>query len=154
MLGVEEKHLQWCRLSELAAGSGSLGIRDRLIASIGTGQFDQFEFAFRRGSSEVHLNVSVASVGELLSMTLTDIGDLKRREASFRLLFDGNPMPMWLYDPSDLRILNVNDAAVAHYGYSRARFQYMTLPDLWPRDEREIHREVGKIGGRKIPVRP
>ena len=35
-------------------------------------------------------------------MTLTDIGDLKAREASFRLLFDGNPVPMWLYDPGDL----------------------------------------------------
>ncbi len=77
-------------------------------------------------------------------MTLTDIGDLKRREASFRLLFDGNPMPMWLYDPSDLRILNVNDAAVAHYGYSRARFQSMTLPDLWVGDEKEIHRDAAK----------
>ena len=149
MLGVEEKHLQWCRLSELPLGSPSLGIRERLIAGIGTGRFDQFEFAFKRGSSEVHLNVSVASVGDLLSMTLTDIGDLKRREASFRLLFDGNPMPMWLYDPSDLRILNVNDAAVAHYGYSRARFQSMTLPDLWSGDEKEIHREVAKSVGEK-----
>ena len=149
MLGVEEKHLQWCRLSELPLGSPSLGIRERLIAGIGTGRLDQFEFAFKRGSSEVHLNVSVASVGDLLSMTLTDIGDLKRREASFRLLFDGNPMPMWLYDPSDLRILNVNDAAVAHYGYSRARFQSMTLPDLWSGDEKEIHREVAKSVGEK-----
>jgi PAS domain S-box-containing protein len=149
MLGVGEKHLQWCRLSELPLGSASLGIRDRLIGSIGTGQFDQFEFAFRRDNGEVHLNVGVASVGELLSMTLTDIGDLKRREASFRLLFDGNPVPMWLYDPSDLRILNVNDAALAHYGYSRARFQNMTLPELWPLDEREIHREVAKSVGEK-----
>ena len=149
LLGVDEKHLQWCRLSELPLGSPSLGIRDRLIASIGAGRFDQFEFAFKRGNSEVDVNVSVASVGDLLSMTLTDIGDLKRREASFRLLFDGNPMPMWLYDPSDLRILNVNDAAVAHYGYSRARFQSMTLPDLWPGDEREIHREVAKSVGEK-----
>ncbi len=149
MLGVEEKHLQWCRLSELPLGAAPLGIRDRLVASIGTGQFDQFEFAFRRGDSEVHVNASVASVGELLSMTLTDIGDLKRREASFRLLFEGNPVPMWLYDPSDLRILNVNDAALAHYGYSRARFQNMTLPELWPRDERDIHCEAAKSVGEK-----
>ena len=149
MLGVEGTHLQWCRLSELPLGSASLSIRDRLISSIGTGRFDQFELAFERGSSEVHINVSVASVGDLLSMTLTDIGDLKRREASFRLLFDGNPMPMWLYDPSDLRILNVNDAALAHYGYTRARFQSMTLPELWPSDEREIHREIAKSVGEK-----
>ena len=31
MLGVDERELQWCRLSELPLGSPSLGIRDRLI---------------------------------------------------------------------------------------------------------------------------
>jgi len=144
MLCVDEKDLHWCRLSELSLGSPSLGIRDRLIASIGSGRFDQFEFTFTRQGKEVHVNVGVASVGDLLSTTLTDIGGLKEREASFRLLFDGNPMPMWLYDPSDLRILNVNDAALAHYGYSRAQFQSMALTDLWPADEREVHREVAR----------
>ena len=93
------------------------------------------------------LNVGIASVGDLLSMTLTDIGELKRREASFRLLFDGNPVPMWLYDPEDLRILSVNDAAVAHYGYSRGRWQSMTLYDLWPKDEWNLHREVARSVG-------
>ena len=43
--------LQWCRLSELPLGSPSPGIRDRLIAGIGSGQFDQFEFAFRARQS-------------------------------------------------------------------------------------------------------
>jgi len=147
MLGVEEAHLHWCRLSELPLGSPSLGVRDRLAASIGTGHFDQFELAFKRGDTDVHVNVGLASVGDLLSMTLTDIGDLKQREASFRLLFDGNPVPMWLYDPSDLRILNVNDAALTHYGYSRARFQSMTLPELWPEDERDVHAEAAKSVG-------
>jgi EAL domain-containing protein (putative c-di-GMP-specific phosphodiesterase class I) len=33
---------------------------------------------------------------DLLSATLTDISALKQREASFRLLFDSNPVPMWL----------------------------------------------------------
>ncbi|MGB7102114.1 MAG: EAL domain-containing protein [Xanthobacteraceae bacterium] len=149
MLGVDESELQWCRLSELPLGSPSLGIRDRLMASVGTGQFDQFEFAFTRTDSEIHVNVGVASVGDLLSMTLTDIGDLKRREASFRLLFDGNPVPMWLYDPSDLRILNVNDAALSHYGYTRGQFQSMTLPELWSGDESDVHREAAKSVGEK-----
>ena len=37
---------------------------------------------------------------------------------------------MWVHDPETLRILEVNDAAVTHYGYSREEFQSMTLRDL------------------------
>ena len=124
-------------------------MRERLIAGVSTGQFDQFEFAFTRSDNhlEVNVNVGIAAVGDLLSMTLTDIGDLKQREASFRLLFDGNPVPMWLYDPDDLRIVSVNDAALSHYGYSRLRMQGMSLLDLWPRDEWDIHREAARSVG-------
>ena len=146
LFGIGETQLQWSRLSELPIGAPHV-MRDRLIAGVNSGQFDQFEFTFVRKDTECHLQVSLASVGDLLSMTLTDIGDLKQREASFRLLFDGNPVPMWLYDPSDLRILSVNDAALTHYGYSRARMQAMSLPDLWPRDEWEVHREVARSVG-------
>ena len=46
-----------------------------------------------------------------------DITEMKRREASFRLLFDGNPVPMFVCALDDRRILAVNDAAIAHYGY-------------------------------------
>ena len=48
-----------------------------------------------------------------------DITEMKQREASFRLLFDGNPVPMFVYALDDQRILAVNDAAVEHYGYDR-----------------------------------
>jgi diguanylate cyclase (GGDEF)-like protein/PAS domain S-box-containing protein len=152
MLGVGEQDLHLCRLSELPLGAAAHFIRDRLIAGIGLGHFDQFEFAFtRKGGNvpeaETHLHVGIASVGDLLSVTLTDVGDLKQREASFRLLFDGNPVPMWLYDPADLRIVSVNDSALVHYGYSREQLLGMTLLDLWPRDEWDVHREVAKTIG-------
>jgi diguanylate cyclase (GGDEF)-like protein/PAS domain S-box-containing protein len=155
LLGIDESDLHLCRLSELPLGEAALVIRERLLAGIGSGRFEQFEFAFRRDDgedapSESHLHAGVASVGDLLSVTLTDVGDLKEREASFRLLFDGNPVPMWLYDPSDFKILSVNDAALAHYGYSRARLQSMTLYDLWPRDEWDIRREVARTIGDKF----
>jgi diguanylate cyclase (GGDEF)-like protein/PAS domain S-box-containing protein len=55
---------------------------------------------------------------------------LKQREASFRLLFDGNPVPMIVCALGDERILGVNDAAVAHYGYSRADFEKLTIRSL------------------------
>ncbi|MDD1519833.1 MULTISPECIES: EAL domain-containing protein [Bradyrhizobium] len=59
-----------------------------------------------------------------------DITELKQREASFRLLFDGNPVPMIVCALDDERILGVNDAAVAHYGYSRAEFERLKIRSL------------------------
>ena len=56
-----------------------------------------------------------------------DITELKEREASFRLLFDSNPVPMIVCALDDERILGVNDAAVEHYGYSRAEFEKLTI---------------------------
>jgi diguanylate cyclase (GGDEF)-like protein/PAS domain S-box-containing protein len=56
-----------------------------------------------------------------------DITELKEREASFRLLFDSNPVPMIVCALDDERIVGVNDAAVAHYGYSRAEFEKLTI---------------------------
>jgi diguanylate cyclase (GGDEF)-like protein/PAS domain S-box-containing protein len=59
-----------------------------------------------------------------------DITELKQREASFRLLFDSNPVPMIVCALDDERILSVNDAAVRHYGYSRSDFEMLTLRHL------------------------
>ncbi|WP_407116434.1 putative bifunctional diguanylate cyclase/phosphodiesterase [Bradyrhizobium sp. LMG 9283] len=59
-----------------------------------------------------------------------DITELKQREASFRLLFDGNPVPMIICALDDERIIGVNDAAIAHYGYSRAEFERLNIRSL------------------------
>jgi diguanylate cyclase (GGDEF)-like protein/PAS domain S-box-containing protein len=56
-----------------------------------------------------------------------DITELKQREASFRLLFDSNPVPMIVCALDDERILGVNDAAIEHYGFSRAEFEKLTI---------------------------
>jgi diguanylate cyclase (GGDEF)-like protein/PAS domain S-box-containing protein len=59
-----------------------------------------------------------------------DITELKQREASFRLLFDGNPVPMIVCALGDERILSVNAAAAEHYGYSRTEFETLTIRNL------------------------
>ncbi|NJC82903.1 ATP-binding protein [Planosporangium mesophilum] len=51
-------------------------------------------------------------------------------QRSYRQLFDNNPYPMWVVDMLTLAFLEVNDAAVAHYGYSRDEFLSMTLADI------------------------
>ena len=56
--------------------------------------------------------------------------ELKRSEKQYRLLFQGNPHPMWVFDLETLNILEVNEAAVQHYGYDRDEFLKMSLADL------------------------
>jgi PAS domain S-box-containing protein len=57
---------------------------------------------------------------------------LQTSEAKYRLAFESNPFPMWIYDEETLRFLAVNDAAVAEYGYSAAEFLSMTIWDIRP----------------------
>jgi diguanylate cyclase (GGDEF)-like protein/PAS domain S-box-containing protein len=75
-----------------------------------------------------------------------DVTDLKRREESFRLLFDANPLPMVVYALDDFRFLAVNDAAVAHYGYSREQFLNLTAVDIRPPEDREHFQQVIRSG--------
>ena len=59
-----------------------------------------------------------------------DITELKQREASFRLLFDSNPVPMIVCALEDERIIGVNGAALEHYGYTRAEFEKLTIRSI------------------------
>ncbi|HEY3582320.1 MAG TPA: PAS domain S-box protein, partial [Pyrinomonadaceae bacterium] len=63
---------------------------------------------------------------------------LRKSEAQYRLLFESNPQPMWVYDVATLRFLAVNDAAISHYGYSRAEFLDMTIADIRPREDVQL----------------
>jgi two-component system cell cycle sensor histidine kinase/response regulator CckA len=56
--------------------------------------------------------------------------ELAASRERYRLYFEHNPAPMWVFDRSTLEILEVNAAAVAHYGYTREEFTRMTLREL------------------------
>jgi len=57
---------------------------------------------------------------------------LRASEEWYRLLFDANPLPMWVYDIETLAFVAVNDAAIKHYGYSRSEFLGMRITDIRP----------------------
>ncbi len=60
---------------------------------------------------------------------------LRQSEERYRLLFDSNPLPMWVFSLETLRFLAVNSAAVLHYGYTREEFLAMTIKDIRPAED-------------------
>ncbi len=69
--------------------------------------------------------------------TYRDVTEAYEVEESFKLVFEDNPVPMWLFDPKTLKFMAVNDAAVVHYGYGRESFLKLTLLDVVPQRDRE-----------------
>ncbi len=72
-----------------------------------------------------------------------------QREASFRMLFENNPMPMWVYDAETLAFLEVNAAASSHYGWPRAAFLQRRVSDIVSIDDQAapVRTGAGSEGG-------
>jgi diguanylate cyclase (GGDEF)-like protein/PAS domain S-box-containing protein len=133
LLKLPASRLQWHRLKEGGHLLCATDVMERMFAVVAHGGRQQFEL----DSDDRNLRLGVHAFGGIVSLTIADVTALKRRDASFRLLFDNNPMPMGIFDKATARILNINDAAVSHYGYSRAQFLTMSIWDLWPSGEWE-----------------
>lgn len=71
---------------------------------------------------------------------------LTESEKRYKLLFQSSPLPNFVYDLGDFQILDVNDTATSHYGYTRAEFLSRTILDITAPYERqrlgEIHEQI------------
>jgi PAS domain S-box-containing protein len=56
----------------------------------------------------------------------------RENDEQYRQLFERSSRPMYVVDAETRRFLALNDAAVAHYGYSRDEFLTLWLDDIWP----------------------
>ena len=129
MMRTSIERAQWRRLSTLLPAATVGPMLARLNAAL-SGDRRHYETSYTRpDGSPLHVRVEIAAIGDLLGVTLTDIGDLKAREASARLLFEHNPVPMWLSGEGGA-VLAVNDAATGHYGFPREDFLRLSAGDL------------------------
>ena len=72
--------------------------------------------------------------------------ELEKKAQNYKLLFERNPMPMWIISEQTLDVMDVNDAAVDHYGYSRQEFLKLNSTDLRPAED--IEKYIGSIDHR------
>ena len=61
--------------------------------------------------------------------------ELRKSEEKYRTLFLYSAIPKWIFDMNCLSILDVNEAAIVHYGYSREEFLAMKISDLRSAEE-------------------
>lgn len=60
---------------------------------------------------------------------------LEDERQKYNDLFNRSPVPQWVYEIVNFKFLDVNEAAIMHYGYSREEFLNMTIKDIRPPDE-------------------
>ena len=86
-----------------------------------------------------------------------DISQLKKTEAElriseqkYRLLFEWNPKPMWMLSLPAFSFIDVNNAAISHYGFTKDEFLSMDLKDLAPAEEVERFDQIIKVGFQQV----
>lgn len=79
------------------------------------------EYDLEKGGNEIACPLTQSSCEKLLEV-----------EKNYGQLFNLNPLPMWVIAADDFRFLQVNQAAVTHYGYSKEEFLNMTALDIRP----------------------
>ena len=94
--------------------------------------------------------------GPLIVAIARDITDrlaaenrLRESEARYRLLFDFNPLPLYVVDLETMKILDANERMAQQYGWSREELGGMSMLDLRPPQEREaamafVHSGLGR----------
>ncbi|MEX2511941.1 MAG: PAS domain S-box protein [Cyclobacteriaceae bacterium] len=99
-----------------AARSISLGVSDYLI------------------KDELHPDVLYRSI--IYSIERKKIfNQLEQSELRYKDIFHLSPLPMWVFEFESHSFLDVNEAAIFSYGYSKEEFLSMTIEDIRPKED-------------------
>lgn len=117
-----------------------LGFYQHYQRAMATGEVVHFEDYYP--AMDIWFGVSAYPAQQGLSVFFKNITDSKRTlealaesEKRYSDLFQLSPQPMFVYDLDSLVYLDVNPAAIDHYGYSREEFLAMTILDIRPEED-------------------
>jgi two-component system, cell cycle sensor histidine kinase and response regulator CckA len=83
---------------------------------------------------------------ELQRRAERELAVVRHSEERHRLLFEANPLPMWVIDSETLRFVDVNRAMIETYGYSRHELLAMYAMDIkLPEDASEMVRTIRQV---------
>lgn len=104
-------------------------------------------------AADLWVEVSAYPSPDGLSVYFRDItgrknaeNQLKIEKERYHTLFNLSPLPQWVYEVESLKFLDVNAAAIKHYGYSRKEFLSLTLRDIRPLDELKSFEKTLNVG--------
>jgi PAS domain S-box-containing protein len=103
------------------------------------GEWRRLELVEKNCLDDPQINGIVASCRDISDRWRAE-EELRDSERQYRLLFQSNPNPMWVFDLETQAFLEVNEAAIQYYGYSRQEFLKMTITDLRAADKNGAHR--------------
>jgi PAS domain S-box-containing protein len=96
--------------------------------------------------------ISVVLIGKIINglegtivKEVTLLNELKESKDHYKTLFVQNPSPMWVVDAESHQFMQVNDAAIKDYGYSKEEFLNLTVEKLrLPCDEACLNKSVNE----------
>jgi len=124
----EEQSVFTKEIEAVLKGEKNLDLIHRITGSDGTIQF-MHEIA-ELIKDETGRPLRLAGMAQDITGQKLAGEQLQRSEHKYRLLFENNPMPMWMTSIADLNIIDVNESALRQYGYTREEFLRLNSKDL------------------------
>ncbi len=116
------------------AGAPLLSAENRALGAFCLVDFQPRDFSPKQ---QAVLRELAACVVSEMDMRLVQL-QLVESERLYRQMFADFPQPMWILDSQTLQFLAVNEAAIAHYGYTRAELLTRALPHIRPPEPEDI----------------
>ncbi|HEX9100317.1 MAG TPA: response regulator [Candidatus Dormibacteraeota bacterium] len=82
--------------------------------------------------NDEHMRLVSAKLHEKVQELEVARGEFQATTTGYRMLFRVHPEPMWVFSLETHRFLEVNDAAIKRYGYSRDEFLSMKIENIYP----------------------
>jgi len=94
-------------------------------------------------------------IGGITVLVLSALFFSTGRKRKAMVDIEGSSTPMWIFDAETLKVLEVNKAAIALYGYTEQEFLQMTIKDLrveWDVDKLQAHVKDTALKGKNTGI--